>query len=125
MKQHFLVSAISLLVEIENSFERKTFLLVDNWFSGLSKQFFCTFFEDPCHFCPSSEKVFFKKNPYFWLKETDFRANIGFHKQKKAVNKKILFPLDTNFNSTSQNKRFLKKYKFPLREKAAFTGRNI
>ena len=45
--------------------------------------------------------------------------------RKKAVSKRILFPLDKNSDSTSQNKGFIKKYTFPLHGEAAFTGRNI
>ena len=41
--------------------------------------------------------------------ETDFRASNGFHKQKKAVNKKILFPIDRNSDSANQNEGFVKK----------------
>ena len=54
----------------------------------------------------------------------EFRDNIGFHKQKKSVNKAILFPINKKFDSTSQNEGLVKKI-YPLREKAAFTGRNI
>ena len=49
--------------------------------------------------------------------ETDFRTNNGFHKQKKkAVNKRIPFPLDKSSDSTSQNIGFLKKIRFPHAE---------
>ena len=49
--------------------------------------------------------------------ETEFRANNGFHKQKKAINKRILFPIDRNFDSTSQNEGFFKKIRFHYAEK--------
>ena len=49
--------------------------------------------------------------------ETDFRANNGFHKQKKAVNKRILFPLDKDFDSISQNEGFVKNIRFQHEEK--------
>ena len=40
--------------------------------------------------------------------ETDFRASNGFHKHKKAVNKRILFPIDRNSDSISQNEGFVR-----------------
>ena len=49
--------------------------------------------------------------------ETDFRANNGVHKQKKAVNKRILFPIDENSDFTSQNEGFIKKIRFHYAEK--------
>ena len=52
----------------------------------------------------------------------DFAANNGFHKQKEAVNKRILFLLDKNSDSTNQNEGFAKKIR---RGKTAFIGRNI
>ena len=48
--------------------------------------------------------------------ETDFRAINAFQKQKKAVNRRILFPLDKNSDSTSQNEDSLKRYSFTTRE---------
>ena len=41
----------------------------------------------------------------------DFRAN-NFDKQKKTVNKRILFTLDKNSDSTNQNEGFVKKIRF-------------
>ena len=49
--------------------------------------------------------------------ETDFRANNGFHKQKKPVNKAILFLIDRNSDSNRQNERFVKKIRFYYAEK--------
>ena len=49
--------------------------------------------------------------------ETDFRANNGFHKQKKTVNKAILFLIDRNSDSNRQNERFVKKIRFYYAEK--------
>ena len=49
--------------------------------------------------------------------ESEFRANNGFHKQKKAVNKRILFYMDRNSDSTSQNEGFVKKICFHYAEK--------
>ena len=57
--------------------------------------------------------------------ETGLRAINGFHKQKKAVNKRTLSPIDRNSDFTSQNERFVEKIRFHYAEKAAFTGRNI
>ena len=49
--------------------------------------------------------------------ETDFRANNGFHKQKKAVNKRILLPIDGNSDSTAQYEGFVIKIRFHFAEK--------
>ena len=49
--------------------------------------------------------------------ETDFRASNGFHKQNKAVNKRILFLIDRNSDSRSQNKGFVKKIHFHYAKK--------
>ena len=40
--------------------------------------------------------------------QTDFRASNGFYKHKEAVNKRILFPIDRNSDSISQNEGFAK-----------------
>ena len=61
----------------------------------------------------------FQENLSFRLVETDFRATNGFLK-KKRKKKRILFPLNKNSDSTSQNEGFVK-----LRQKTTFTGRNI
>ena len=37
--------------------------------------------------------------------------------RKKAVNKRILFPIDRNSDSTSQNEGFVKKIRFHYAEK--------
>ena len=50
-------------------------------------------------------------------KEREFRANNGFHKQKKAVNKLILFPIDIISDSTSQNETFVQKIRFHYAKK--------
>ena len=42
----------------------------------------------------------------------NFRAVDAFHKKKKAVNKRILFPIDRNSDSKSQNEGFVKKTRF-------------
>ena len=79
-------------------------------------------------FFPSSGnpwEIIVQGNPYFRPKETEFRANNGFHKQKKAVNKMILFSIDINSDSNSQNEGFVQKNTFPLCWKTAFTCRNI
>ena len=49
--------------------------------------------------------------------ETDFRVNNGFHKQKRSVNKRILFSIDRNPDSTTQNEGFVKKIRFHYGEK--------
>ena len=48
--------------------------------------------------------------------ETEIRGNNGFHEQKNAVNKRILFPIDRNTDSTSQNEGFVKKIRFHTRK---------
>ena len=47
----------------------------------------------------------------------DFRANNGFRRRKKAVNKVILFPLNKNSDSTSRNEELVKKIRFHDAEK--------
>ena len=49
--------------------------------------------------------------------KTEFTANNGFQEQKKAVNKRILFLIDKNSDSTSQNEGFIKKIRFHYAEK--------
>ena len=49
--------------------------------------------------------------------ETDFRAITAFNKQKKAVKKRMLFPLDKNSDSTSLNEGFVQKIGFHYAEK--------
>ena len=48
---------------------------------------------------------------------TELRANNGFQKQKNVVNKRILFPIDRNSDSTSQNEGFVKNIRFHYAEK--------
>ena len=62
-------------------------------------------------------KSIFQGNPYFRLVEMVFRANNGFHNQQKAVNKRILFPIDRNSDPTSQNEGFVKRIRFHYAEK--------
>ena len=119
-----MVSAIWLLVgtligKRRKQFREKDLILASDQlvFRLVKAIFFLHFSETPARF--------FQEFPYFRLVETDLRANNGFHKQKKAVSKRILFPLGRNSDSTKQNEGFIKKYTFPLRRKAAFTGRNI
>ena len=50
--------------------------------------------------------------------ETDIRANNSFHKQE---NKRILFPLDKNSDSISQNEGFVKNIRFHYAEKLLST----
>ena len=54
--------------------------------------------------------------------ETDFRANNGFCKQKKAVNKTILLLMKRNSDSISQNEGFVKKIHFHYAEKLLSLG---
>ena len=47
----------------------------------------------------------FQENPSFQLVETDFG-------ERKTVNKRILFPINKNSDSTSRSEEFVKKYAF-------------
>ena len=49
--------------------------------------------------------------------ETDFRANNGSTSRKEVLNKRILFPINRNSDSTSQNERFIKNIRFHYAEK--------
>ena len=49
--------------------------------------------------------------------KTEFRGNNGFQKQSKAVNKRILFPIDRNSDSASLNEGFVKNIRFHYAEK--------
>ena len=81
------------------------------------KHFFLHFSEIPASFFSVQWKSIFQGNPYFQLGENNFRVGNGFYKQKKAVNKRILFPIDRNPDSTSQNEEFVKKIRFDYAEK--------
>ena len=72
------------------------------------------FSETPASFFfSSSGKVFFKDPyPYFRVVETDFRANNGVHKKKKAVNKIILFPITEIVIPQARRNDSLKRYVF-------------
>ena len=69
-----------------------------------------------------------------WEKISSNSQKISFHKQElpppnfksfnKALNKKILFPLDRKSFSTSRNEEFVKNT-FPFDGKTVFTARNI
>ena len=48
--------------------------------------------------------------------ETEFRIMVS-TSRKKAVNKKMLFSIDRNSDSTSQNEGFVKKIRFHYAEK--------
>ena len=68
-------------------------------------------------FFPSIGKVFFNEILHL-LVETDIRTNNGFH---KLENKRILFPLDKNSDSISQNEGFVKNIRFHYAEKLLST----
>ena len=53
-----------------------------------------------------------QKNPSFRLVETDFSAKWFSQEERKAVNKRIVFPLNKNSDATSRNEGFLKKIDF-------------
>ena len=50
---------------------------------------------------------------------------MAFTSRKKAVNKKMLFPIDRNFDSTSQNEGFVKKTRFHYVEKLLLSPAEI
>ena len=52
----------------------------------------------------------------------EFRGNKGFCKQNKAVNKRMLSPIDRNSGSNSQNEGFVKKIRFHYAEKLFSQG---
>ena len=55
-------------------------------------------------------ETIFQENPSFQLVETDIRAKNGFRtKERKAVNKSILFALNKSSDSTIWNEGFVKK----------------
>ena len=68
-------------------------------------------------FFPSIGKVFFNEILHL-LVETDIRTNNGFH---KLENERILFPLDKNSDSISQNEGFVKNIRFHYAEKLLST----
>ena len=113
-KSYFSASG-SLLLELRR---KSLFFLVDNRCSGQWK--------------PEASASF------FWLVETMFQEN-GLHfgqwkwileliivsaSRKRSLNKRIIFPLNKNYDSTSRNEGFITKM-FPLRRKTAFKGRNV
>ena len=100
-----------VLKETAHSWQRTTD------FPASGKHFFLHFSEIPASFFSVQWNSIFQGNPYFQLGEKNFRASNGFHKQKKAVNKRILFPIDRNLDSTSQNEEFVKKIRFDYAEK--------
>ena len=55
--------------------------------------------------------------------EAEFRANNGFHKQKKkAIKERKLFPINRNFDSTSQNEEFIEIMRFHYPKKLLSPG---
>ena len=115
-KSYFSASG-SLLLELRR---KSLFFLVDNRCSGQWKPE-----------APASDS-------FFWLVETMFQEN-GLHfgqwkwileliivsaSRKRSLNKRIIFPLNKNYDSTSRNEGFITKM-FPLHRKTAFKGRNV
>ena len=78
---------------------------------------FSPFFETPTRFFMSSEKLFFNEILIFGKWKRSLKQIMVSTRRKKAVNKIILFPIDRNSHSTSQNKRFIKKILFHYAKK--------
>ena len=110
-------SAISLLVETIIGIRRKQFLEKELILAGgklifwiVQNIFFLSIFRRQLQdFFPSSGNVFFKEI----LISAQLKRILEL---KKAVNKKILFPIDKNSDSTSQNQGFVKKISFHYAE---------
>ena len=119
-KQYFLVSAISLLVEIIIGIRRKQFwekahLLMDNWFPVSGNHIFSPFFGDPCQFFfLSAGKIFFKEIVIFgyWKQILELTMVSTSRKKVKVVNKRRQFPIDRNSDSTSQNEGLSNNIRF-------------
>ena len=124
-KQYFLVSAISLLVEIIIGIRRKQFwekahLLMDNWFPVSGNHIFSPFFGDPCQFFfLSAGKIFFKEIVIFgyWKQILELIMVSTSRKKVKVVNKRRQFPIDRNSDSTSQNEGLSNNIRFHYAER--------
>ena len=99
---------VETIIEIRGKrFSKKELILASGQLIFRLVEFFLHFSETPASSFSVWWKSIFQENPYFRIVETEFRANNGFHKQKKAVNKRILFLIDRNSDSTSQNEGFV------------------
>ena len=72
---------------------------------------------DLASFFLCSGKIFFKKILVFGWWKRILELIMVSTDRKKAVNKKILFSIDRNFESTNQNEGFVKKIRFYYAEK--------
>ena len=82
------------------------------------KHFFFSIFWRPLPvFFPSSGKVFFKKILTFGQWKQILELVMASTSRKKAVNKRILFPIDKSSDSTNQNEGFVKKICFHYAKK--------
>ena len=74
--------------------------------------FFLHFSKTSAIFFPSSGNAFFNKIVHFGQWKRILELIMASTSRKKTVNKRILFPLDKNSDSTSQNVGFLRKIRF-------------
>ena len=115
----FSVNAISLLEETiigirRNQFWEKKLILASGQliFRLVKTIYFLHFLETPASFFPSSGKALFREIVIFGLWKRSLELIIASTSRKKALNKRILFPIDRNSDSTSQNKGLVKKIWF-------------
>ena len=78
---------------------------------------FLHFVETPASFFPSSGKLFFKEIIIFGQWKRSLGLIMVSTRRKKAVYKRILFPIDRNSYSTSQNEGLIKNIRFHYTEK--------
>ena len=123
-KHYILVSAISLLLETIIGIRRKQFwekeliLARGQLIFWLEENILFSIFRRPLPvFFPSSGKVFFKDILIFGWWKRILELMMASTSRKKVVNKIILFPIDKNSDSTSQNEGFVKKIRFHYAEK--------
>ena len=70
------------------------------------------FWGNAASFFPSSGKLLFKEILISAQRKLSLELIMVSISRKKAVNKIILFPIDINSDSTSQNEGFVKKIRF-------------
>ena len=70
------------------------------------------FWRNTASFFPSSGKLLFKEIVISAQRKLSLELIMVSISRKKAVNKIILFPIDINSDSTSQNEGFVKKIRF-------------
>ena len=109
MKEHF-------FHQPENQFSLvKTWSFFKIWVALISV---ISFVGDPSQFFfPSSGKLFFKKIFIFSQRKRILELKMVSRSRRKPVIKRILFPIDSNSDSTSQNEGLVKKIHLHYSEK--------